>query len=390
MRLVMATADLIVAGRSFAGFPLLLDNDGWPLEPAQSFLWNALVTAGSVESKLTWEAYGRRLYDYFAFLDANDLTWDEGEKPHGLSVVARYRDWALGELGLNPNTVNKRLNLVIRFYDWCKRQGHISYLPFGRRDVRIPTHQGLLGHVDRSGGIASKPTVMARERKATIKFLIKQQVRQCLAARLDASHALLFNLMVRTGMRSCEARTFPLTYVFNPRTRRGLTAGQMIRVNLEPADMHIKYGKPRSVDVPWSLMEDMWTYTLHQREVRRQRAGLTPTALVLTELGTEFSKGAVVDAMQAIEKKVGFPVRAHMLRHTYGTYTLSALRKSMAFEGEPLLYVRDRMGHSDVQTTAIYLHLINQLDAQIILAHEDEIDMLFANDVGPPMAIGSH
>jgi integrase len=82
--------------------------------------------------------------------------------------------------------------------------------------------------------------------------------------------------------------------------------------------------------------------------------------------------------MKSIEKKVGFPVRAHMLRHTYGTYTLSALRKSSEFEGEPLLYVRDRMGHSDVQTTAIYLHLINQLDAQIVLAHEDELDRLFA------------
>ena len=52
----MATADFTVEGRSFAGFPLLLGNDGWPLEPAQSFLWHALVTHGSIESKLTWEA----------------------------------------------------------------------------------------------------------------------------------------------------------------------------------------------------------------------------------------------------------------------------------------------------------------------------------------------
>jgi len=73
----------------------------------------------------------------------------------------------------------------------------------------------------------------------------------------------------------------------------------------------------RSVDVPWSLMEDMWVYLLHQRELRRQRSGLSPSALVLTGLGNEFSKGGVVDAMKAIEKKVGFPVRAHMLRHTY-------------------------------------------------------------------------
>ena len=378
MRLVMATDDFLVAGRSFAGFPLLLNEDGWPMEPAHSFLWQALITHGGVESKLTWEAYGRRLYDYFAFLAANELQWDEEQKPHGLSVVARYRDWSLGELALSPNTVNKRLNLIVRFYVWCKSQGYITQLPFGMRDVRTPVHQGFLTHVDQSGGVVQKPAIMARERKATIKLLTKTQVRQCFGTQLDPSHALLFNLMVRTGMRSCEARSFPLAYVFNPRARSDLHTGQMIRIQLEPADMHIKYGKPRSIDVPWSLMEDMWAYSLHQREMRRRRSGLTPTALVLTELGHEFSKSAVVDAMKAIEKKMGFPVRAHMLRHTYGTYTLSALRKSPEFEGEPLLYVRDRMGHSDVQTTAIYLHLINQLDAQIVLAHEDELDRLFA------------
>jgi len=390
VRLVIATTDFMVEGRQFAGFPLLLSDDGWPLEPAQSFLWHALVTSGSIESKLTWEAYGRRLYDYFAFLDANDLAWNEDLKPHGLSVVARYRDWSLGELGLNPSTVNKRLNLVVRLYVWCKRQGYIGHLPFGMREVRTPSHQGFLTHVDRSGGMVSKPTVMARERKATIKFLVKEQVRQCLGAKLDPSHALLFNLMVRTGMRSCEARTFPLAYVFNPKTRRDLTPGQMIRIVLAPSDMHIKYRKSRSVDVPWSLMEDMWSYSLHQREVRRQRSGQAPSALVLTELGTAFSKGAVVDAMQSIEKKVGFPVRAHMLRHTFGTYTLSALRKSTIFQGEPLLYVRDRMGHSNVQTTSIYLHLINQLDAQIVLAHEDEMNMLFAHNGEDSIAAESH
>jgi integrase len=39
--------------------------------------------------------------------------------------------------------------------------------------------------------------------------------------------------------------------------------------------------------------------------------------------------------------------------------------------------VRDRLGHSDVKTTAIYLHLIDQLEAQAALAHEDYVDDLF-------------
>ena len=77
MRLVMATDDLVIEGRSFSGFPLLLDSEGWPLEPAQSFLWHILAGTGRVESPLTWETYGRRLYDYFAFLEANGLRWNE-------------------------------------------------------------------------------------------------------------------------------------------------------------------------------------------------------------------------------------------------------------------------------------------------------------------------
>ena len=61
MRLVFATKDLAVAGRSFEGFPLLVGADGWPVEPAQSFLWHTLVESGEALSALTWEAYGRRL-----------------------------------------------------------------------------------------------------------------------------------------------------------------------------------------------------------------------------------------------------------------------------------------------------------------------------------------
>ena len=65
--------DLSLAGRSFEGFPLLVGSDGWPVEPVQSFLRHILVESGEARSELTWEAYGRCLYDYFAFLEANGL-----------------------------------------------------------------------------------------------------------------------------------------------------------------------------------------------------------------------------------------------------------------------------------------------------------------------------
>lgn len=377
MRLVFATKDLAVAGRSFEGFPLLVGADGWPVEPAQSFLWHTLVESGEALSALTWEAYGRRLFDYFAFLEANGLAWNEESQADGLSVLSRYRDWSSGELELDLSTLNKRLNLIVRFYQWAKQRDLIAALPFGERRVRATPHSGFLSHVARPNAESTKPSVMVRERKRLTKFLTKDQAKVCLALDADPSHRILFHLMVRTGLRSCEARTFPFKYVFNPRLKKGLRPGQMISVALEPSDMHLKYGRPRTIDVPWSLMEEMWSYTLHEREVRKAAGNGRATALVLTREGRQYTKDSIVDVMKAYERKCGFYVRAHMLRHTYGTYTLLALRKSRDFKGEPLLYVRDRMGHSDVQTTMVYLHLINQLEAQSVLAHEDEIDMMF-------------
>ncbi|HAO9134530.1 tyrosine-type recombinase/integrase [Escherichia coli] len=377
MRLVFATQDLTLANRSFEGFPLLIGADGWPVQPAQSFLWHILIESGESLSTLTWEAYGRRLYDYFAFLEANTLAWNDETPAHGLSVLSRYRDWSIGELALNPRTVNNRLALIVRFYRWAKLNNLIKVLPFGEKKTHIVPHSGLLSHVTRPGKERSKISIMLRERKRLMKFLTKDQVKVCLALDADPSHQILFHLMVRTGLRSCEARSFPLKYVFNPRLKNGLRRGQMISVALEPSDMQIKYDRPRMIDVPWSLMEDMWSYSLHQREMRNSRGDGSVTALLLTNEGKQYSKDAVVDIMKSYERKCGFYVRAHMLRHTYGTYTLLALRKTKEFEGEPLMYVRDRLGHSDVQTTMIYLHLINQLEAQSVLAYEDEIDMMF-------------
>ncbi|MDG6381816.1 site-specific integrase [Pseudomonas savastanoi pv. phaseolicola] len=213
------------------------------------------MESGESLSDLTWEAYGRRLFDYFAFLDANGLAWNEESPAHGLSVLSRYRDWSSGELSLDPGTVNNRLALVVRFYRWAKQRGLITILPFGEKRVRAASHHGLLSHVARPGAESTKVSVMVRDRKRPTKFLTKDQVKVCLAADTDPSHQILFHLMVRAGLRSCEARSFPLKYVFNPRLKKGMRAGQMISIALDPSDMHIKYDRPRTIDVPWSLME---------------------------------------------------------------------------------------------------------------------------------------
>ena len=65
--------------------------------------------------------------------------------------------------------------------------------------------------------------------------------------------------------------------------------------------------------------------------------------------------------MHDLGERSGFPIRPLMLRHTYAIYTLLMLRTNPNFKGEPLMYVRDRLGHSSVQTTLVYLKQIERL-----------------------------
>ena len=128
------------------------------------------------------------------------------------------------------------------------------------------------------------------------------------------------------------------------------------------------------------LFRSLWSYSLRlrQRRANANTKGEEYSPLFLTEAGVPYTKDAITAIFRGLSRRVGFPVTAHMLRHSYATYLLWSLRKSTTFQGEPLLYVRDRLGHSDVSSTVIYLHLVNSLEGHLVLAHEDEIDMLFA------------
>ena len=57
MRLFLSDESLVVQGRAFVGFPLLVHRDGTAVEPAQSFLWDVLTTNGRAQSPLTWAKY---------------------------------------------------------------------------------------------------------------------------------------------------------------------------------------------------------------------------------------------------------------------------------------------------------------------------------------------
>lgn len=373
MRLLFGTDRLVVAGQAYAGMPLLI-HEGQSVEPAQTFLWELLTRSGRTTNKETWKKYGQDLYDFFAFCQANQIRWDE-ETPAGWPrPVDRYRDWSNALVGLNARTINNRLRLVRRFYAWAQKQGHAvsrPAVPRSRPAVGEPT---FLAHTS-DGRVEADQTLLA-EHKAPVRFLTSSETKACLRHLRNSTHRMMFELMARTGLRQVECRSFPIKYLFDPARRKGLQRGQMIKVALDPRDMTLKFGKARIIDVPWKLMEDLWWYAATERPQREAESRCARRELFLTEAGDAYKATTVIGWFADLSRRSGVYVRPHMLRHTYATYTLWSLMKS-SFPGEPLLYIRDRLGHSSLMTTSIYLHLVNQLEAQLVLKHENELDRMF-------------
>jgi site-specific recombinase XerD len=372
---MLASDEFMYARRPRPGFPLILSSAMEPAEPFHSYLMWRLLDSGDDLDKKTWESYGRAIWDFAKFLDENGHSWNQPFNAVGEGVVKQYRDWQVLDLKLDAGTINARLRQVVQMYEWAKGKGLISVLPFSYREVTRRGVQHDLAH--KTGGEQThiQANVMVDEWVKDPAFLTAEQLRVARGEIRSTSQRLLWDLMGRVGLRSVEARTFPLKYVFDPSTRRDLKPGSLIHTELNPRDMEIKFDKPRIVAIPYSLMEDLWAYRQFERNLY---AGAdTRRELILTVRGSPFTNASAGKVFSHLAKRVGFKVTPLMLRHSYAVHTLLVLRAHPELNIEPLMYVRDRLGHEDVGTTMVYLTQIQRLMGDVPLAMIAELDELY-------------
>ncbi|MCY1297059.1 Tyrosine recombinase XerC [compost metagenome] len=186
-------------------------------------------------------------------------------------------------------------------------------------------------------------------------------------------------LALHTGLRREEIATFPLAYVFDP-DKKGQTE-RNIRICLDPFDgsgMATKGSKPREIRVSRKFMAELYRYVT---KVRGERASLSKTpqrALFLNQFGEPYSEDgkSLNRIISEAGKRAGIKVHTHMLRHTYATHTLVSLQRNPESGLEPLVYLQRQLGHSSIQTTMVYLHLVNEMADQAVLAYDDELNAL--------------
>lgn len=121
----------------------------------------------------------------------------------------------------------------------------------------------------------------------------------------------------------------------------------------------------------------------------RRPGGLEPASLWLSEAGWPMKPGAwqgvFQDANERCERRgVKLSCHPHMLRHSYAVITLELLQREQIREladstvaqrhsyemifGDPLDWVRRRLGHRSVESTFIYLHTLQELEMETRMA----------------------
>jgi site-specific recombinase XerD len=362
MDLFFTDASFVVEGVPRPDIPFLCNDEMELVVPANRWLRHVAIIKGRTRSRQTWRTYGGNLYEFFAFLEANGLQWDQVNQ----SQIAAWRDAMLAR-GCKRSTVNQRLGTVDMFYEWQMREGITHTLPFNREDVWVAKARGTLERPDASGGRFAANEAKLKTFEAMPRFLHLSKAVEFCESLSPVRLKLMGYQSLLTGMRREEVVGFDVRAFPNP---AGCDPSKSVPMFLDPDLTPTKGHKERMVMIPYDLALAMSHYLTFVRPklaaLHRKQFGKDTTRFYLSRTGEELAVKGVNNAFTKHGIKIGFHVHPHLLRHTFCTYELVRVSKKEG-ETKALLWVAERAGHSSLETTRNYIHacdlIKNDLDA---------------------------
>lgn len=222
--------------------------------------------------------------------------------------INRYILHLVNEKKISVSQQNMRIN-AIKFYYEQVRGGKRQYY----------------------GGITR-----AKEYKSLPEVLSRNEVRRILSCLANRKHRCMISLIYSAGLRRSELLNLTPQDIMSER--------MLIRI----------MGKGKKCR--YSLLSEKVLCELREyfKEYRPQKwlfEGETP--------GEQYSASALVKVLKEAADRAGIRhrVHVHMLRHSFATHLLE--------QGTDLRTIQELLGHNDIKTTSIYLHVTNMHKSSI-------------------------
>ncbi|MAU95066.1 MAG: tyrosine recombinase [Fulvimarina sp.] len=297
---------------------------------AEAFLEMMAVERGAAENTL--DAYRRDLEDASSHLAARGTSLKQADTEAIRGYVA-----ALAGEGLAESSRARRLSALRQFYRFLYVEGHRGDDPTG-------------------------PIEGARKKRPLPKVMSEEDVDRLLdlaaaeagdetlspAARLRAVRlAALVELLYATGLRVSELVALPRSVL--------RATGQAIIVRG-------KGGKERMVPIGEAAGDAMRRFAEVARGLKREGDDrfLFPAA---SEAG-HLTRQAFARDLKALAARAGIPaakISPHVLRHAFASHLLK--------HGADLRAVQELLGHSDISTTQIYTHVLDERLIRLVTDH---------------------
>lgn len=170
--------------------------------------------------------------------------------------------------------------------------------------------------------------IRAKEYKSLPDVLSRNEVARILACLSNRKHRCMISLIYSAGLRRSELLNLTPKDIISERMLvRIMGKGRKCRYSL----------------LSEKLLKDLREYFKEYRPQKWLFEGETP--------GEQYSASALVKVLKEAASRAGIKhrVHVHMLRHSFATHLLE--------QGTDLRTIQELLGHNDIKTTSIYLHV---------------------------------
>jgi integrase/recombinase XerD len=319
------------------------------VEPVKLYLDHL---AALEKSPHTLENYCRHLALYFRFLDREQVDWHSVRPDDLVHFIQWLRDRTRrNESYLSERTVNTIVAAVSSFYRYHIQRGTQLENPVLYEQIcdRFSKFKRFLVHLGH--GKTIKRSLKLKEPKRRFKTVKDDDFTQFFSSTENLQFRCILLLMREGGLRIGEVLGLWLQDIeFH---RNGVWVRRRHDLDNEALAKGMREGEQRFVDLSPGLMalldhlvlkhnfDTDHLFVVLKKTARDKRGRIT--------YGRPLNRHAVKAMFQHYSRKNQLPLHAHMLRHTHATELIRA--------DWDVSYVQKRLGHAQVQSTMIYVHL---------------------------------
>jgi len=297
----------------------------------EAFLEMMSAERGAAQNTLL--SYEHDLDDLYGFLNCKSVRLTEAAS----ADLAAYLS-SLASQGFKPSSQARRLAAIRQFYKFLYAEG-----------IRTDDPTGILDAPKKGRAL---PKTMGVAEVTKLLTQAEQEASEAAAGQLQRQRMLaLLELLYATGMRVSELVSLPAR-VLDQEGRFLIIRGKGNKERLVPLSQSAiaalkVYGRSMAVENANSKqpMESPWLFPAASKE------GYLPRQVFARDLKNLAIRAGLTPSM----------ISPHVMRHAFASHLLA--------NGADLRVVQELLGHSDISTTQIYTHVLEERLQQLVQTH---------------------